>query len=161
LAKVIEAGSTAIYLQGGGPNVSWGKAAESSPLLPVQARTKRAMGHWMCIPRLVNDHPIFAGLPTDCMMGSIYENVWAQSTLMDVGGETIAGSIGYDWYPDYDLSQRHYFGPGDTWWGTDVAVVPLGKGRCVLSQLRLVDNLGKDPVADTIFYNLIEFASAR
>ena len=29
--------------------------------------------------------------------------------------------------------------------GADVAVVPLGNGRCIASQLRLVDNLGKDP----------------
>ena len=119
------------------------------------------MGLWACIPRLVNDHPIFDGLPTGCMMGPIYENVWARSTLLGTGGDTIAGSIGYDWFPDYDLSKRHYYGPGDTWWGADLAVVPLGKGRCIPSQLRLVDNLGKDPVADKIFYNLMKFAAAR
>ena len=95
------------------------------------------------------------------MMGPIYENVWAQSTLLDVGGETIAGAIGFDWFPDYDLSKRHYYGPGDTWWGADMAIVPLGKGRCIVSQLRLVENLGKDPVADKILYNLIECATNR
>jgi beta-galactosidase len=161
LADFIKAGGTAVYLEGGGPTVSWGKSGPASPLLPINVRTKRAIGNWACIPRLVNDHPIFDGLPTGCMMDSIYENVWAQSTLLGAGGDTIAGSIGYDWFPDYDLSRRHYYGPGDTWWGADVAVVPLGKGRCIPSQLRLVDNLGKDPVADKIFYNLIEFVSAR
>ncbi|MCP4784665.1 MAG: hypothetical protein GY903_23760 [Fuerstiella sp.] len=161
LAEFIKTGGTAVYLQGGGPKVSFGKSIQSSSLLPVNARTKRAMGLWMCIPRLVSDHPIFDGLPTGCMMGPIYENVWAQSTLLDIGGEAIAGCIGYDWFPDYDLSKRHYYGPGDTWWGADVAVIPLGKGRCIPSQLRLVDNLGKDPVADRILYNLIKFASAH
>jgi len=159
LAEFVKAGGTAVYLQGGGPRVPWGKAGQASPLLPIDARVKRAMGHWICIPRMVHDHPVFDGLPADCMMGPIYENVWAQSTLLDVGGETIVGAVGYDWFPDYDLSRRHYYGPGDTWWGSDMAIAPLGKGRCIVCQLRLIENLGKDPVADKILFNLMGFAS--
>jgi len=159
LAEFIKAGGTAVYLQGGGPRVPWGRAGRASPLLPLNVRVRRAMGHWMCIPRLVNDHPMFDGLPTGCMMGPIYENVWAQSTLQDVRGETIVGSIGFDWFPDYDLSKRHYYGPGDVWWGVDMAVAPLGNGRCIVSQLRLVESLGSDPVADKILLNLIEWTA--
>ena len=161
LAEFIKAGGTAVYLQGGGPMVRWGRAGKASPLLPINVRSKRAMGHWMCIPRLVNDHPVFDGLPVNCMMGPIYENVWAQSTLLDVGGETIAGTVGFDWFPDYDLSKRHYYGPGDTWWGADMAIAPLGRGRCIVSQLRLVDNLGSDPVADKILLNLIGWTTGE
>ena len=161
LATFIKAGGTAVYLQGGGPRVRWGKAAEASPLLPLDALQKRAVGNWMCIPRLVKKHPIFDGLPVDCMMGPVYENVWAQSTLQGVDGETVAASIGFDWFPDYDLSKRHYYGPGDVWWGSDVVIAPLGKGRCIASELRLVRNLGKDPVADKILYNLIGWVGGR
>jgi beta-galactosidase len=159
LTTFIKAGGTAIYMQAGGPKVPWGRAGKASPLLPVKVRHKRALGHWIGIPRLVNDHPIFNGLPVNCMMGPVYENVWSQSTLQDVVGETLAGAIGFDWFPDYDLGKRHYYGPGDVWWGSDLAIAPIGQGRCILSQLRLVDNLGQDPVADKILYNLIEFAS--
>ena len=159
LESFVRDGGTAVYLQGGGPAVAFGNARESSSLLPIEARTKRTLGLWTCIPRLVHEHPIFDGLPTDCMMGPVYENVWPQSTLLDLGGETIAASIGYDWYPDYDLSKRHYYGPGDTWWGADMAAVPHGEGRCIVSQLRVVENLDQDPVADKILYNLIEFTS--
>ena len=60
-------------------------------------------------------------------------------------------------FPDYDLRKRHYIGPGDTWWGADLAIVPLGKGRCIASQLRLLENLGKDPVADRLLLNMIRF----
>jgi hypothetical protein len=161
LAKFIKAGGTAVYLQGGGPNVPWGKAGKASALLPIEVRVKRSLGNWIGVPRLVRDHPVFDGLPVNGMMGPVYENVWAQSTLLDVEGTTIAGTIGYDWYPDYDLSRRHYYGPGDVWWGSDLAIVPLGNGRCLVSQLRLVENLGKDPVADRIFYNLIRFVTKR
>jgi len=159
LAEFIKAGGTAVYLQGGGPKAPWGRAGKASPLLPIGARSKQAIGTWTCIPRLVKDHPVFDGLPVNGMMGPLYENVWAENTLLDVAGETIVAAIGYDWFPDYDLSKRHYYGPGDTWWGADMASVPLGQGHCIVSQLRLLDNLGKDPVADKILFNLIRFAS--
>lgn len=161
LKKYVKAGGFAVYLQAGGPWVPWGKAGKASPLLPVQAGHKRAGGHWMCIPRLVKAHPIFEDLPVDCMMEGVYENVWPQSTLQGLGGETIAASIGFDWFPDYELSKRHYYGPGDVWWGADLAIVPFGKGRFIASQLRLVENLGRDPAADKILYNLIRFAATR
>ncbi len=159
LAGFIQAGGTAVYLQGGGPRVPWGKAGKASPLLPVDVRVKRALGNWICVPHLVKEHPVFDGLPVNRMMGPIYENVWAQSTLLDVGGETVAAAIGYDWFPDYDLSKRHYAGPGAVWWGADLGIASHGSGRCILSQLRLVENLGKDPVADKILLNLIEWTT--
>jgi len=161
LAAFIKAGGTAVYLQGGGTKAPWGVGGKASPLLPVNARLKQAIGTWTCIPHLVKDHPVFAGLPVNGMMGGIYENVWAENTLLGVGGETIVAAIGYDWFPNYELSKRHYYGPGDTWWGADLAVAPLGKGRCIVSQLRLVENLGKDPVADKILFNLVEWIHAR
>jgi len=159
LAAFIKAGGTAVYLQGGGPKAKWGVGEKASPLLPVSALSKQAIGTWTGIPHLLKDHPVFDGLPVNGMMGPIYENVWAENTLLDVAGETIVAAIGYDWFPDYDLRKRHYYGPGDTWWGADMAIAPLGKGRCLVSQLRLLDNLGKDPVADKILFNLIRFAA--
>jgi beta-galactosidase len=159
LAAFVKTGGTAVYLQGGGATAPWGVGGKASALLPIHARLKQAVGTWTCIPHIVKDHPVFGGLPVNCMMDALYENVWARNTLLDVGGETIVAAIGYDWFPDYDLRRRHYYGPGDTWWGADLAIVPLGRGRCIVSQLRLVENLGRDPVADRILFNLIQFAS--
>ena len=159
--EFINSGGTAVYLQGGGLKAPWARAGKASALLPVRVRIKAAIGLWLCIPHLVNDHPVFKGLPVNCMMGPVYENVCAERTLLDVGGKPIAGAIGFDFAPDFELRKRHYYGPGDTWWGSDVAVVPVGRGRCILSQLRLVENLGTDPVADKILYNLIDFTTGR
>jgi len=160
LKEFIKDGGTAVYLQGGGLKVPWAKAAEASTLLPVRVRIKAAIGLWLAIPHLVNDHPIFDGLPVNGMMGPIYENVWAQHTLLDMGREPVVGAIGFDFAPDFELSKRHYYGPGDTWWGSDLAIVPVGNGRCILSQLRLVENLGRDPVADKILFNLMNWTTA-
>ena len=55
----------------------------------------------------------------------------------------------------------HYSGPGASWWGSDMAILSYGKGRCIISQLRLKENLGKDPVADKLLYNLIHFANSE
>jgi hypothetical protein len=159
LKKFIISGGTAVYFQAGGTYVKWGTPGKASKLLPVNLRLKRGLGHWMGYPRFVKDHPVFDGLPVDCIMGSIYENVWPQNPLMGIDGQTLAGTIGIDWYPDYDLERRHYYGPGDVWWGSDMAITPVGKGQCILSQFRLVNNFGKDPVADKILYNLIEFSN--
>ena len=158
LRAFVKSGGTAIYFQAGGPYVKWGMPGKASPLLPVNLRLKRGLGHWMGHPRFVKDHPLFAGLPVDCIMGSIYENVWPQHALMDVQGDTVAGMIGIDWFPEYDLDKRHYYGPGDVWWGSTMAVASVGKGTCLFSQFRLVDNLGSDPVADRILYNIIQWA---
>lgn len=159
ITNFVRAGGTAVYLGGGGRNAPWGVGGKTSPLLPVSARTRQAIGTWNGVPHLVKEHPVFAGLPVNGLMREIYENVWAPITLVDLGGETVAGTIAYDWFPDYDLSKRHYAGPGATFWGADLAVVPLEKGRCIVSQLRIVENLGKDPVADRILFNLIKFSA--
>jgi hypothetical protein len=151
-------GGTVVYLGGGGERYGWGKPVAVPDYLPVKGGTKLARGTWAPITHLVHDHPIFQGLPSNCMMGSIYENVWAELSLVGVEGETVAGAIGLDWFPELDKNRRHYYGPGDTWHGSDVVVVPVGEGRCILSQLRLIDFLGRDPVADRILYNLIEWA---
>jgi beta-galactosidase len=157
LKKFVKSGGMAVYFQAGGPRVKWGTPGKASNLLPINLRLKRGLGYWMGHPRFVKDHPVFDGLPVDCMMSSIYENIWPQHSLMDVDGETFAGTIGIDWFPDYDLERRHYYGPGDVWWGSDMAITPVGKGQCILSQFRLVDNLGTDPVADKILFNMIKW----
>ena len=159
LEEFIRDGGTVVYLGGGGRGYGWGKPVDIPSFLPVRAGSKRARGSWTGIPHLVRDHPVFNGLPVDCVMGPIYENVWAEKSLTNLEGRMIAGAIGFDWFPDLDIRRRHYYGPGDAWYGSDMSIVPLGRGRCIMSQLRLVDNLGKDPVADKILYNLIEFAA--
>ena len=95
-------------------------------------------------------------------MRAAYENVWADRTLRNLKGvgrtkvNTIVGAIGFDWFSREH--KMHYSGPGDPWWGTDVAEFSLGKGHCIVSQLRLIENLGGDPVADRIMKNLISYA---
>ena len=155
LLKFIAEGGTAVYLQGVAARLTQGK----STILPFTAQVEPARGLWTCIPHLVGDHPVFAGLPNCGMMRETYENVWATQTLRDLPGKPIVASIGFQWF-SHDHKLQHS-GPGESWWGADLAVVPHKKGRAVVSQLRIVENLGNDPVADKILLNLIAWTTAK
>jgi hypothetical protein len=158
LKQFVESGGTAVYLDGVGVTRQRGKSNQiQSEAMPLSATVEAAQGLWTCIPHLVREHPIFSGLPAGGMMRDVYENVWAAQTLRGLGGEAIVASIGYAWFSEEH--KLHYSGPGESWWGADLAVVPYGKGRYVVSQLRLVGNLGKDPVADKILFNLLKWTA--
>ena len=51
--------------------------------------------------------------------------------------------------------------PRNVWWGSDLVIVPYGRGRMLLSTLRIAENLGKDPVADKLFYNILRWAAGK
>lgn len=158
LKDFISKGGTAVYI-GAEAIYTSKKYFEGQPrgVLPFQAKFDGSKGLWTCIPHLVKDHPIFAGLPVDGAMQDLYENVYAKKTMASPRGETICASIGYLWF-NKDLLQQ-YYGPGDSWWGSDVAIVPHGEGKCIVSMLRILQNLGEDPVADKLLFNLIDFVS--
>jgi hypothetical protein len=158
LNAFIEKGGTAVYIAGSQKNFSRVKDNQiQSEAMPLNAEVWNAKGLWTCIPHLVKPHPIFDGLETGGPMRELYENLYSTQTLRNLGGEVIVGSIGFTWF-SYD-HKLHYSGPGDSWWGADMAIVPHGKGRCLISELRIVPNLGKDPVADKILHNIIRYLS--
>lgn len=53
--------------------------------------------------------------------------------------------------------KMNYSGQGASWWGSEPAIITSGKGRYLISQLWLLENLGKDTVADKILFNMINF----
>ncbi|NRB49429.1 MAG: beta galactosidase jelly roll domain-containing protein [Saprospiraceae bacterium] len=160
LFEFIRGGGTAVYLEGAD-----GLIETESFVFPFTAKAHPAVGLWTCIPHLVHDHPLFRGLPSDGPMRDIYENVWARKTLRDLRGEeeqaieTVVGSMGFDWFSKGH--KMHYSGPGEAWWGSDVAILPMGTGKVVVSQLRLLPNLGTDPVADKIMANLLQYLKVK
>ena len=83
----------------------------------INAKVHPARGLWTCIPHLVSDHPVFEGLPVNCVMRNVYENIWPMDTLRDLTGtddmefKTLVASIGFDWFSEGHKMQ--YSGPGD------------------------------------------------
>ena len=161
LGKFAESGGTVVYLQF--PFVRpriWGGILTlgRSENMPLEATIKPSTGLWGGMTHVVpRDHPIFAGLPTGKAMYGLYENVRAQFSVIDMAGENLVKLVANDNFPDMTLSKRHYIGSGDVWMGSDLIGTPHGKGTIWLNTMRLVPNLGKDPVADMILLNLLQY----
>jgi hypothetical protein len=108
---------------------------------------------------VVAAHPIFNGLPSKQSMQGVYENVRASMTMVNLATNTqpIVTVVANDNFPDMTLMKRHYQGTGDVWSGSDLSEVKHGKGNMLLSTMKIVPNLGKDPVADKLLINLLSF----
>jgi beta-galactosidase len=160
LEQFVKNGGTAVYLKAlvRSSNPYWSAKLPSDEVLPINKDKKHALGLWVGVSHIVTDHPVFAGLPVNCMMGQEYENVWSPYVLKDMGGDLIVGSVSYGFYAAPDTDKQSYMGPEPAFYGMDMGVVPHGEGRYILNTLRLLENLGTDPVADKILFNLIEWS---
>ena len=72
-------------------------------------------------------------------------------------GDSIAGVISTDRYPNQDNMQRHFIGVGDVWYASDLSEIKYGKGMLIPTTMNILKLLGKDPVADKLFFNLINY----
>jgi len=94
-------------------------------------------------------HPIFEGLPVEAFFGSEYRNVMPRRSLTpsrdfapDKSWESVAGAVtGYQGFV-----------------GHCILIIPMGKGKVILSTLKLTESLGGDPVADRILANIVRYA---
>lgn len=131
-------------------------------VLPLGAEMQQkwaTRGGWAAKSHLVSKHPIFKDLPTEMIMHGVYENVHPVVSMSKIKGEYIAGLIGYDHFPNNEIMRRHYNGTGDVWWAADVLETKFGEGKMLLSTLRIIEFLEKDPVAEKLLYNMIDFTT--
>ena len=153
-----EQGGTVVCLQ-----LPWGtdfpggglKRHVETPWLPHRLTVRPAKGLWTCVPHIIRQHPISQGLPADRIMDASYEGVYPLRTILGLPGQPIVGSISYCWgggEPD-----RHYLGPKGNFRGTDLGVIPHGRGRFVLSTLRIVEGLQKNAMAQALLLNLLNY----
>lgn len=159
LIDFAEKGGTLIFLE------EFNQKFLDSGILPFTADSHPARGLWTCISHMVQNHEVFKNIYESPMMDDKYANVWALTTLRDIKGEKIitnkpvVASVGFDWFSQNH--KMHYSGPGDSWWGSDLSVLQYGKGKIIISQLRIINNPGSDPVADKLLLNLISFGQGN
>jgi hypothetical protein len=101
-------------------------------------------------------HPVFDGLPARGLMRQPYRNTVPARTFIEPSDEDICGT--FDATP---IATGHYLMGETTWWGSDILVRRYGSGRVVFTHLRVLEHLGKDPVADRLFVNLLKHFSRR
>jgi hypothetical protein len=138
-----------------GPPEDWNDLAER--IAPeLRATSKDAVGAFLGMYHYVKLHPVFDGLPARGMMGQTYANVAPPKTFLETSDEDICGT--FDTTP---IAAGNYMMGETTWWGSDILVRRYGAGRLVFTHLRLLENLGEEPVADRIFVNMLNHFSRR
>lgn len=114
---------------------------------------------WSGGVHFVRSHPLFAGLPANCGMDWPYQSVVREGTsrsglLLD-GDELVAGAF----HAHSPLANP----PAPMQLGTAVGIVPLGKGRVILSTLDIEGNLNAPPgpadVARKLLCNFVNYAA--
>jgi hypothetical protein len=145
LKQRIERGATAVCLS---PDV-FAKDQDANAWLPVKDKCHLgAINGWLYLKdEWAKDHPIFDGLPANCLMDYTYyreiipNRLWFTSVAPD---EAVAGATKAS--QDYTA-------------GLTVAVYRLGKGRIILNTLRIRGNLGEHPVAERLLRNMLIYAA--
>jgi len=129
--------------------------------MPINLKMKASSGLWGGMSHVVAEHPIFNGLPSKQAMQGVYENIRPKISMVDLSTKTntkpIVTVVANDNFPEMTLMKRHYKGTGDVWSGSDLSEVKHGKGKLLLSTMRIVPNLGNDPVADKLLMNLLRY----
>jgi len=97
-------------------------------------------------------HPAFDGLLSRCLMRQGHRYVAPQTAYTGASDEDIAGVVNMS-LPDEEGR------PG--MWGHDILVRRYGSGRIAFTHLRVLENLGLDPLADRLFVNLLTHLARR
>jgi hypothetical protein len=107
---------------------------QSSSVLPLGL-------HWFGGWEFDTPHPVFAGLPAPIVFSQEFAGAFAYWGITDFTGKLIAGLINAPPQVAVTLGE-----------------LPFGKGKILVCSLNLVPYLDKDPVADRILAQLLNYA---
>ena len=138
-----------------GPNLTF--VADGIDYLPSKPIKNISQGLWDGILHINSKHPFFNKLPVNVNMSGIYENIAPTISLRNFKGKNIVQTIAFDRIPNGNILKRNYIGSGEVWSGSDLSIVKHGKGKMVLSTLKLLENLNYDPVSEIILFNMINY----
>jgi len=138
-----------------GPNLTF--VADGVDYLPSKPIKNISQGLWDGILHINSKHPFFNELPVNVNMSGIYENIAPTISLRNFKGKNIVQTIAFDRIPDGNILKRNYIGSGEVWSGSDLSIVNYGKGKMVLSTLKLIENINYDPVSEMVLLNIINY----
>ncbi|MBL6838879.1 MAG: hypothetical protein ISQ75_07385, partial [Puniceicoccaceae bacterium] len=132
-----------------------------SGIFPFKLIARPSFSFWESSMHVAKKHPIFEGLPTDCMMDEPYHEVAPAESFYELeADEAPAQTI--TWFRPEVIAtkaqKRTYLGGEDLWHGTDLAVKAHGQGNLILSTLILRRKVRHDPVAQLLLSNLLQYS---
>jgi len=122
----------------------------------LAATSKDAVGAFLGVYHYVKLHPVFEKLPARCLMRQVYRNIVAPKTFLEPTDEDICGCLDTS-----AIAAGNHTMDRSSYWGNDILVRRFGAGRLVFTHLRILENLGHDPVADRLFVNLVRHFARR
>ena len=163
IARQMECGSVVIFLS---PS-TFGSGNNSTRWLPlIHKGVVESMDHvaaYYRADRWTKNHPIFGGMPSGGMIDyQFFRNIVSQYAISQE--YVVAAKSGYS----YDESSIALDYPKEAVCGAirlshnycsgiHVGVWDFGVGRFIVNTLSIEDNLGKDPAADRLFCNMLNF----
>lgn len=134
-----------------------------SSTFPFKLLTRPSFSFWESSMHVAKAHPIFKGLPQNCMMDEPYHEVAPVDSFYQLDADECPAQT-ITWFrPEDDdkVRKRTYLGGEDLWYGTDLAMKAHGNGTMLLSTLILRKKVGKDPVATQLLCNYIQYAESQ
>jgi hypothetical protein len=159
LIDYVERGGEAVLLRPPLERADSNNSLLRTGLFPHKLASRRAVGNWVPANHAARPHPIFEGLPLDGFLGQTYQNILPVQAITGLGQAPIVGVLSADF--NAGNIDRDYRGLAGAWWGSDVTLLPHGKGHFLLSTMLLLEHLGQDPVADKLLLNMIRWMSSR
>jgi beta-galactosidase len=99
-------------------------------------------------------HPVFDGLDSGHVLDDRFSRIMPFASLRIEGAETLGGGFGTP--VGYHFKIKGCEHARDPRFGSDLCSVQYGKGKLIFSTYRLEENLGKDPVADRLLWNMLK-----
>ena len=165
IARQIDCGSVAIFIA---PS-TFSSGKNTTRWLPLAKKGIIAamdnVGGYYRADRWAKEHPIFNGLPSGGMMDYKYfRNIISQNALSEQ--YTVVAKSGYT----YDEMDAPLINPSEVVCGATrlshnycsgihIGIWDFGQGRFIVNTFHIAENLGKDPAADRLFLNIINYAS--
>jgi hypothetical protein len=149
LFKTAENGGTVIFLediQFFNPQDKEGRE-KKTPSLPFDAGPVKKTELWLYhIDCIAKPHPVFEGVPSACLMDPEYTGAILPQFIRGNGSTPVNVLCGA-----FGLGQMV---PGGYNGGVAMGEYVWGKGRIILNNLRLLDGIGVNPVAERIVLNM-------
>ena len=134
----------------------------TSGTFPYRLTARPSFSFWESSMHVAKAHPVFNGLPQDCMMDEPYHEVAPAESFYQIDAQQAPAQT-ITWFRPEDkdkVKKRNYLGGEDLWYGTDIAIKNYGAGNIILSSLILRTKVGRDPVANCILSNYIKYAES-
>ena len=132
-----------------------------SGIFPFKLVARPSFSFWESSMHVVKAHPIFKGLPTNCMMDEPYHEVAPAESFYELEADELPAQT-ITWFRPEEVAtkaqKRTYLGGEELWHGTDVAVKAHGQGNIILSTLILRRKVAHDTVAQLLLSNLLQYS---